>query len=142
MLPAGSSDTCTWDADVARSTWACPEWLTDWVCAATGTLVLTGSIDATCRLWDVRSGRCLSVKQGHTGEEGAAPRRRSHGGRMLLRRLYLTCSGVLRNPCCDSLACRSMLLLSTSHVSCDMAQAALPAGPADQTCIRRPQMRF
>lgn len=34
----------------------------------TGNLVLSGSIDTTARLWDVRSGRCLSVKTGHTDE--------------------------------------------------------------------------
>jgi dynein assembly factor with WDR repeat domains 1 len=30
--------------------------------------VLSGSIDASARLWDVRSGRCLSVKTGHSDE--------------------------------------------------------------------------
>lgn len=33
-----------------------------------GTLCVSGSIDCTSRLWDVRSGRCMSVKQGHTDE--------------------------------------------------------------------------
>lgn len=33
-----------------------------------GTMCISGSIDCTARLWDVRSGRCLSVKQGHTDE--------------------------------------------------------------------------
>lgn len=36
------------------------------ICA--GNLVLSGSIDASARLWEVRSGRCLSVKTGHTDE--------------------------------------------------------------------------
>lgn len=31
-------------------------------------MVLSGSIDASARLWEVRSGRCLSVKTGHTDE--------------------------------------------------------------------------
>lgn len=30
--------------------------------------MLSGSIDASARLWEVRSGRCLSVKTGHTDE--------------------------------------------------------------------------
>lgn len=37
-------------------------------CTITGNLVLSGSIDASARLWEVRSGRCLSVKTGHTDE--------------------------------------------------------------------------
>lgn len=37
-------------------------------CSAAGSLVLSGSIDTTARLWDVCSGRCLSVKTGHTDE--------------------------------------------------------------------------
>ena len=37
-------------------------------CFPAGSLVLSGSIDTTARLWDVRSGRCLSVKTGHTDE--------------------------------------------------------------------------
>lgn len=28
-----------------------------------GSIVLSGSIDRTCRLWDVASGRCMQVKQ-------------------------------------------------------------------------------
>lgn len=35
---------------------------------AAGTLALSGSIDGTARLYDVRSGRCLSVKSNHTDE--------------------------------------------------------------------------
>jgi dynein assembly factor with WDR repeat domains 1 len=30
--------------------------------------VITGSIDSTVRIWDVRTGKCLSIKQGHTDE--------------------------------------------------------------------------
>ena len=33
-----------------------------------GTMCISGSIDCSARVWDVRSGRCLSVKQGHTDE--------------------------------------------------------------------------
>jgi hypothetical protein len=58
-----------------------PTWgLADWPLPPAGTLVLTGSIDASCRLWDVCSGRCLSVKQGHTG-----------GGRAAAPRVHHTC---------------------------------------------------
>lgn len=48
----------------------CPLYLTFLIGAhiCAGTMCISGSIDTTSRLWDVRSGRCMSVKQGHTDE--------------------------------------------------------------------------
>lgn len=33
-----------------------------------GTEVLTGSIDTSARIWDVRTGQCMSIKEGHSDE--------------------------------------------------------------------------
>lgn len=41
-----------------------------------GTVVATGSMDNTARLWDVETGECLHTLLGHTAEVGTCRRRR------------------------------------------------------------------
>lgn len=54
---------CGWPVARAARTCSCHV-----CCRHAGSLVLSGSIDGTAQLWDVRSGRCLSVKTGHADE--------------------------------------------------------------------------
>lgn len=67
-------------------------------------MVLSGSIDQTCRLWDVRTASCLSVKEGHTDEVldvsfnsmGSCFASASSDG---TARMYSTDTGLLQHEC-------------------------------------------
>lgn len=59
---------CTADAAACTLHWRCANMGGCLPACPAGNMVLSGSIDASARLWEVRSGRCLSVKTGHTDE--------------------------------------------------------------------------